>query len=79
MDRHGRKSSRKSDKRTKLVIKDWIIKVIQSDYELKNFDHLSVNYRKDMLKKSVVELDSQHTFREFLNLIRAKSNSDQME
>ena len=61
-----------------MVIKDWIIKVIQADYVLKNFDHLSVNYRKDMLKRSVVELDSQHTFREFLNLIRAKSNGNQI-
>ena len=74
----GESLREKAIKELKLVIKDWIIKVIQADYVLKNFDHLSVNYRKDMLKRSVVELDSQHTFREFLNLIRAKSNSDQM-
>ena len=62
----------------KLVIKDWVSKVIQSDYELKNITNLSVNYRKDMLNKSFVELDSQYKFREFLNLIRAKSNSGQI-
>lgn len=66
----------KAIKELKLVIKDWISKVIQSDYVLEKIADLSVNYRKDMLDKSVVELDSQYTFREFLNLIRAKSNSD---
>ena len=66
----------KAIKELKLVIKDWIIKVMQSDYSLENIVDLSVNYRKNMLNKSFVELDSKYTFREFLNLIRAKSNSD---
>lgn len=60
----------------KFVIKDWVKKVIESDYVLKKIDDLTVNYRKDMLNKTFVELDTQHTFREFLNLVRAKSNSD---
>lgn len=66
----------KAIKELKLVIKDWINKVIQSDYTLEKIEDLSVNYRKDMLNRSVVELDRQYTFREFLNLIRAKSNTD---
>ena len=37
---------------------------------------VAMTIRKDMLNRTVVELDSQYTFREFLNLIRAKSNSD---
>ena len=48
------------------------------DYVEKNIVDLKVNYRKDMLNRSFVELDSQHTFREFLNLIRAKSNGNQI-
>ena len=60
----------------KFVIKDWVKTVIESDYVLKKIDDLTVNYRKDMLNKTFVELDSQLTFREFLNLVRAKSNSD---
>ena len=74
----GESLREKAINETKSVIKDWVSKVIQSDYELKNITDLSVNYRKDMLKKSFVELDSQFKFREFLNLIRAKSNSDQL-
>ena len=66
----------KAIKELKLVIKVWVSKVIQSDYALEKIADLTVNYRKDMLNRSVVELDSQYTFREFLNLIRAKSNSD---
>ncbi len=72
----GESLREKAIKELKLVIKDWVNKVIQSDYVLKKIDDLSVNYREDMLKKTFVELDSQHTFREFLNLVRAKSNSD---
>ena len=66
----------KAIKELKLVIKVWVSKVIQSDYALEKIEDLTVNYRKDMLNRTVVELDSQYTFREFLNLIRAKSNSD---
>jgi len=72
----GESLREKAIKELKFVIKDWVSKVIQSDYVLKKIDDLSVNYRKDMLNKTVVELDSQFTFREFLNLVRAKSNSD---
>ena len=72
----GESLREKAIKELKLVIKDWVSKVIKSDYVLKKIDDLSVNYREDMLKKTFVELDSQHTFREFLNLVRAKSNSD---
>ena len=72
----GESLREKAIKELKLVIKGWIIKVIQSDYALEKIADLSVNYRKNMLNRSLVELDSQYTFREFLNLIRAKSNSD---
>ena len=74
----GESLREKAIKELKFVIKDWVSKVIQSDYVLKKIDDLSVNYRKDMLNKTVVELDSQFTFREFLNLVRAKSNSDHL-
>ena len=60
----------------KSVIRDWVIKILASDYTLEKIVNLSVNYREDMLNKSWVELDSLCTFREFLNLIRAKSNKD---
>jgi methionyl-tRNA formyltransferase len=66
----------KAIKELKLVFKDWVRKIMQSDYVLKKIANLSVNYRNDMLNKSFVELDSQCTFREFLNLVRAKTNSD---
>ncbi len=72
----GESLREKAIKELKFVIKDWVSKVIQSDYVLEKVVDLTVNYRKDMLSKCFVELDSQYTFREFLNLIRAKSNSD---
>ena len=74
----GESLREKAIKELKLVIKVWVSKVIKSDYELENITNLSVNYRKDMLNRSFVELDSQYKFREFLNLIRAKSNSGQI-
>ena len=72
----GESLREKAIKELKLMIKDWVSKVLRSDYELEKIVDLTVNYRKDMLNRSFVELDSQYTFREFLNLIRAKSNSD---
>ena len=74
----GESLREKAIEELKLVIKDWVIKVIKADYVEKNIVDLKVNYRKDMLNRSFVELDSQHTFREFLNLIRAKSNGNQI-
>lgn len=72
----GESLREKAIKELKLVIRDWVNKVIKSDYQLVEILNLNVNYRKDMLNRSFVKLDSQLTFREFLNLIRAKSNGD---
>ena len=74
----GESLRQKALEELKLTIKDWVSKVIKSDYTIEKVANSNVNYRKDMLEKSFVELDSKCTFREFLNLVRAKSNSEQI-
>ena len=36
----------------KKIAKDWVSKIIQSDYALEKIVNLSVNYRKDTLNRS---------------------------